>query len=699
MGYSWDVGSAPVPPISYPGCCMWRPAALLFLLSPVSLAQTAETTIFRAILLPASEVPAVTNLNAKGVADVTVSVTRDASGQISSGTVDVLARVTFPAAATGIGLGIWAGNPGQTGVLTFNTGLSAKSPDSIQANGDSIHLAVQVTPDNTSAVAALRNLYANPAQYYVNVLTSANPNGAMRGALQRAQIVTLMALLSSDNVVPPSFPQGYGAALVVAIGTRDASGNWTSGEIYCSASYSLQDPSTFTTFQIHVGSAGTNGTMVFQAPLPAGIAPPPGGSGTLGPYYIELVTTTALQTGAFTNFFTDAGALYIDLHSSASPNGSLRGQLHATDSMAFPLLLSSANEPAPTSTAANATASLTLNTLRNEDGSIAAAVFLSDIDYRLPAAAQFFGLFLHQGAAGQSGPADMQATPDFHSDTGFGNYFGWSLPVIDAFSLSTLNDMVANPASYYADLHTIADPSGAARAQFAPPPAASSITAVLSANLDPNATSLVPGGLISIFGSNLAPVATGLNGWSGNTLPFALNGIRLLIGGRPAPLLYVSPGQLNAEVPVDLTGTSAQVMVTNASGVIASYTANVVSSAPAIFFYPTPAILKNADFSLVTAANPVKSGDAIVVYATGLGQTSPALTTGLAPAIGSLDGTTPVTATIGGKPATVIYSVASPSFPGLYQVGMTVPPVVSGPSPLVLTQGGVASNTVTLAMK
>jgi uncharacterized protein (TIGR03437 family) len=679
---------------------MWRPAALLFLLTSVSLAQTAETSIFRAILLPASETPAVTNLNAKGVADVTVSVTRDASGQISSGTVDVLARVTFPAAATGIGLGIWAGNPGQTGVLTFNTALSAKSPDSIQANGDSIHLAVQVTPDNTAAVTALRNLYANPAQYYVNVLTSANPNGAMRGALQRSQMVTLMALLSSDNVVPPSYPPGYGAALVVAIGTRDASGNWTSGEIYCSASYSSQDPSTFTTFQIHVGSAGTNGTVIFTAPLPSGIAPPPGGSGSLGPYYTELVTTTALQTGAFTNFFTDPGALYIDVHSSASPNGSLRGQLHSTDSMAFPLLLSSANEPAPTSTTANATANLTLNTLRNEDGSIAAAVFLSDIDYRLPAAAQFFGLYLHQGAAGQSGAADLQVTPDFHSDIGFGNYFGWSLPFIDAFSLSTLNDLVTNPSSYYADLHTIADPGGAARTQLAPPPTtASSITAVLSATLDPNATSLVPGGLISIFGANMAQVATGLNGWSGNTLPFALNGIRLLIGGRPAPLLYVSPGQLNAEVPVDLTGTSALVLVTNASGVIASYTANVASSAPDIFFYPTPAILKNADFSLVTAANPVKSGDAIVVYATGLGQTSPALTTGLAPAIGSLDGTTPVTATIGGKPATVIYSVASASFPGLYQIGLMVPPVVSGPSPLVLTQGGVASNTVTLAMK
>jgi len=64
---------------------------------------------------------------------------------------------------------------------------------------------------------------------------------------------------------------------------------------------------------------------------------------------------------------------------------------------------------------------------------------------------------------------------------------------------------------------------------------------------------------------------------------------------------------------------------------------------------PTPATLKNADFTLVSGTNPCKS---------------------------------------------VIYSIASPAFPGLYQVAVTVPAGTGGPSPLVPRQGAAASNTV-----
>ena len=70
---------------------MWRTALLLLLWSSVQLAQTADTALFRAVLLPSSEVPAVSNLNARGVADISLNVVRDPSGQIISGTVDILA--------------------------------------------------------------------------------------------------------------------------------------------------------------------------------------------------------------------------------------------------------------------------------------------------------------------------------------------------------------------------------------------------------------------------------------------------------------------------------------------------------------------------------------------------------------------------------------------------------------------------------
>jgi hypothetical protein len=86
-------------------CLCLFPAALL--------AQTAGTTVFRAILLPNNEAPAV-NTNARGVVDVVASVVRDNTGQIVSGAVDVLARVTFAASVTATGLFIHGGPPGKT---------------------------------------------------------------------------------------------------------------------------------------------------------------------------------------------------------------------------------------------------------------------------------------------------------------------------------------------------------------------------------------------------------------------------------------------------------------------------------------------------------------------------------------------------------------------------------------------------------
>ena len=92
----------------------------LFLFSAALSAQTAETAIFRAVLLPGSEVPPV-NTNARGTVDILASVVRDNSGQIVSGTVDFLARVTFSAAVTATGLFINNGTSTQNGPAIFRT--------------------------------------------------------------------------------------------------------------------------------------------------------------------------------------------------------------------------------------------------------------------------------------------------------------------------------------------------------------------------------------------------------------------------------------------------------------------------------------------------------------------------------------------------------------------------------------------------
>ena len=185
-------------------------------------------------------------------------------------------------------------------------------------------------------------------------------------------------------------------------------------------------------------------------------------------------------------------------------------------------------------------------------------------------------------------------------------------------------------------------------------------------------------------------------------VPNALNGVSVKIGANAAPLFYVSPGQINAEVPFETTAGSQNIVVTNAGGT-STISATVAATAPSIFILDVAgnvgAVVKNADFSLVTASNKVRVGDTIVIFSTGLGQTTPAVQTGVLvqpPSATSFNNTVPVTVTVDSKSAPFVYSIASPGFSGLYQTAVTVPAGVSGAVPLVLTAGGNASNTVTL---
>ncbi len=641
---------------------MSRLALLVLMFPSLQYAQTVQTQLFRAILLPSSEVPAI-NSTARGTADVTASAVFDASGQAISGTVTILARITFTAATTATGLGIWSGSAGQNGTLALNSALSTASPYTVQVNGDTIQQSIQVTGDNPTALATLRGILQNPSGYYVNLQTTANPNGILRGQVLRAQWTVLMAMMNSNNAIPTPGNQGYGVAQVVAIGTKDASGNWNSAEVYLWASYNSQDQTAFTALQIHPGASAVVSTASLNPALPGGLTPMPSGTGSLGPFYMELSTTTAVQTSTFTNLFNNPGSQYIDLRTTGNPQGLMRGQLRHTGSTTLQV---------PMSGPATAYAALTIYSLLNEDGSIAAGTFQTDLDYRLAGATQVLGFYLTEGS-----PV-LQLVSDFHSDTGFGGAFGWSAPVMDT---GMLDRVMEQPERWSLVLNTLDIPGGAAYGQLAADPDDTVIKAAISADLDPSATTIAPGELVTIFGSGFSQTAFDLSGWSGQQWPAFLNGLGVTIGGRQARLIYVSRQQVNALVPPDTPTGLQPVLIANGSGAIATYTVNVAASAPAIFFYPSPAILKNADFSLVSAGNPAKPGDIVLVYCTGLAADTAA------------------TATVGGSPAVVVYTLPSPGFPGLFQVAVTVPPGLTGSQPLVLAQGGARSNTVALAVK
>jgi uncharacterized protein (TIGR03437 family) len=186
-----------------------------------------------------------------------------------------------------------------------------------------------------------------------------------------------------------------------------------------------------------------------------------------------------------------------------------------------------------------------------------------------------------------------------------------------------------------------------------------------------------PGGLASIFGTNLAP---GIAFASAIPLPTTLGSVQVLVNGVAAPLIYVSPTQINFQIPYQTpTGTPLQiVVVTNGvSGPALSLT--LPPAAPAIFTYQrtptsTDPVILHANNTLVTPTSPAVPGEVLVIYATGVGQLNNAPATGAAAPTLPLATTvaTPVI-TVGGSAASVQFSGLAPGYVGLLQINVQLP--------------------------
>ena len=207
---------------------------------------------------------------------------------------------------------------------------------------------------------------------------------------------------------------------------------------------------------------------------------------------------------------------------------------------------------------------------------------------------------------------------------------------------------------------------------------------------------LTPSGAIfSIFGTGLASdVSTAAN----LPLPTTLLSTSVTVNGIPAPLYYVSPGQINAQLPVSTALGLATIVVRNGTTTSNAAAFPVPPTGPGIFTYSAQgqsrAVVINADGKTNSATAPAKVGDVLVAYFTGGGpvQVKGALGTGT-PAPGGLS---PVNnsygVTVAGKTAPVDYVGLTPGFVGLYQANFRVPTVAAGDRTVVLTIAGQASN-------
>ena len=210
-------------------------------------------------------------------------------------------------------------------------------------------------------------------------------------------------------------------------------------------------------------------------------------------------------------------------------------------------------------------------------------------------------------------------------------------------------------------------------------------------------TAISPGSLISIFGSNLAGITASA---PSVPLPMSIADTSVTVGGVPAPLLFESSGQINAQVPWEVPAGSATVIVRTHGASSTAVNVTIQPAAPGIFTNRNGgAAVLNADGSVNSQDNPAAAGSFIAVFFTGQGPVSTAVDDGASPASGTIVSATSATsATIGGTTAQIEFAGLAPLYPGVAQINLKVPALPSGVYPLMVGIGGKASNAAQLVI-
>jgi uncharacterized protein (TIGR03437 family) len=218
---------------------------------------------------------------------------------------------------------------------------------------------------------------------------------------------------------------------------------------------------------------------------------------------------------------------------------------------------------------------------------------------------------------------------------------------------------------------------------------------------------IAPGSWIEIFGSNLTNITREWAGFdfTGSNAPTSLEGVRVSVAGRPAFVRFVSPGQVNAQVPDGIGTGPVNVTVTNGAGTSANIAMTAAARAPqvlapanfrvgtrqyavATFNDGTTFVARPGEIAGVTS-RAARMGDSITLYGVGFGAVLPATAAGaVASGQTSLNN---AMVRIGDAPARVTYAGLAPGTVGLYQLNLDVPNVAAGEQRLSVSVDGVAN--------
>lgn len=221
-------------------------------------------------------------------------------------------------------------------------------------------------------------------------------------------------------------------------------------------------------------------------------------------------------------------------------------------------------------------------------------------------------------------------------------------------------------------------------------------------------TPLAKRSIVAVFGRNLTNGASCVSPCGPSVGPDGvigkvLVGAQVSVAGIAVPVLYATPEQLGIQIASEVPDGPAPVVVTVDGTRSAEFRIQIEGNDPGIFAQNQrgfgAAAVTHANGATVTAENPARPGEVIILYATGLGNTNPLLPTGLLPSFGTRTYfLSEVPAVIvGGFRATTNFAGASPCCAGLDQVNFIVPAGVGSGDLSLFLITGKRSNFMTMA--
>ena len=626
---------------------------LLLALSSSLRAETLKTIIrlnSQSVVPPPANPP--TGLSVYAM--VRIDVNRDSSGDIIGGKPYILFFVNTTEAVD------------VTGLFLREGAVNANGPVILDLRGEGrIDPRVRTTI-NTGGQdldpELLQRLVANPAGFYLDLRTTDNPDGAIRGQLHKfTESFANTVTLSPMNEVPPiTNVTAAGTATVTMNPTRGGRGEITGGQVTLSVRYDLPANSEITGLNIRKGVAGMNGDIVIRSSISSSNSMTTlTGKGS----FSQAIRVTANELEAFKQLLNDPASFYVNLETKDHGGGLVRGQL--TSLAQAPIIYSSD------------TAFLTANNTPETDVELLVSEFdlpnFTDFDksqavlvngqptaYFADIISTIGDLSFHQGKVTVRLPAEMRANG------------------------GTLSIQIRNSKGLLSAPLTIV---------VAPQNRLNSIP-VTTVDAARYGNVVAPEAIVAAFGDRLAlQPAEAID----LPLPPSLDGTTVYVNGVAAGLLYASSTQVNFVVPSNTSLGAADVVIVARDGTVSRGTVNVAGTIPAIFTGKgngtgAPAAIaskdgQNFDILLSNADGtpvPIDAGNYVALFGTGTRFPS-----------------TAIKISIGDTEIEPLYSGPQGLYEGLDQTNLQIPQSLAGKGDvdLVITVDGKISNPVKLRVK